>query len=157
MTKTMAAMIIAGSAMASVAMAQGPTAEDLEMRNRAMATRRAERDLRRAEHGPSRPVTLRDPIPLPVVQSAPPGGEAAGRSCPSTESCSVEYAVPSGKVLVVTALWSATNVRCDGASVGSSPPAGQVIAPWWQCKNTLAFAGQGAGFSGYLFATQPKK
>lgn len=141
---------LAVCAGAGVALAQQPSAEELEIRARALATRRAERDLHRSQHAPSRPMTLREPLPLPVVQSVPPGGAAAGRSCPAGESCVVEFAVATGKLLVVTAIWSAAEIRCDGESAGATPASGQAIAPWWHCRRALQFTGQGAGFTGYL-------
>ncbi len=148
----MVVSILAGFAAATACLAQGISADEMERRAAAVATRRAERDQHRAENAPSRPMTLRDPVPLPVLQSLPPGGEAAGKSCPANESCKVEYAVPQGRILVVSAIWSAADVRCDQAHLGATPPAGQVIAPWWHCTRALAFEGKGAGFAGYLFA-----
>jgi hypothetical protein len=145
-------ILVAGAAGA---LGQGMSQEEMEIRAKAMATRRAERDLHRSQNAPSRPMTLREPIPLPVVPGVPPGGEPAGRACPNEESCKIEYAVPAGRTLVVTALWSAAQVRCDQAALGSSPATGQVIAPLWNCNQSLAFEGRGAGFAGYLF-TPPR-
>lgn len=142
-------ILVAGAANG---LAQEMTQEEIEARAVAVATRRAARDLHRAQNAPSRPFTLREPIPLPVVPKVPPGGEPAGKSCPSEESCKIEYAVPAGRILVVTALWSAAEVRCDQATLGSSPANGQVIAPSWHCSRSLAFEGRGSGFAGYLFA-----
>lgn len=149
------ALAFGAAVLAPQAVAQGPTAEELEIRARALATRRAERDRYRSENAPSRPITLRDPVPLPVLQSAPPGGEPAAGSCPAEESCKVEFAVPAGKVLVVTALWSAAGVRCDGSAAAATPPSGQAIAPWWQCRRSLEFTGKGAGFAGFLAPPPP--
>jgi len=142
-------VLVAGAASGH---AQEMTQEEMEARAVAVATRRAARDLHRSQNAPSRPMTLREPIPLPVVPSVPPGGDAAGKSCPTEESCKIDYAVPAGRILVVTALWSATDVRCDQAALGNSPANGQVIAPSWHCSRSLALEGRGAGFAGYLFA-----
>lgn len=143
-------------AVASIAtsptLAQERSQEELEIRAKALATRRAERDAARAERLPSRPIVLREPIPLPVQQVLPPGGTPAGQSCPAAEPCKVEYPVPSGRTLVVSALWSATEVRCDQTKLGASPPSGEVVAPWWHCKKSLSFTGKAAGFTGYLFS-----
>jgi len=139
------------SVFTSFTSAQAPSQEELEIRAQAMATRRAERDAARAERRPSRPIVLREPIPLPVEQNRPPGGPPAGQSCPVEETCDVEYTVPNGKVLVVSGLWAADKVKCDQATLGSTPGNGQVVAPWWHCTKSLAFRGKGAGFTGYLF------
>ncbi len=137
---------------AGPALAQAPSREEIDIRAAAVAARRAERDAARAERLPSRPVVIREPLPLPVRETQPPGGEPAGKSCPATESCKVEYRVPSGRILVVTALWSATDVRCDQATLGATPAGGKVIAPGWQCETFLSFVGKAAGFTGYLFS-----
>ncbi len=119
-----------------------------EERAKDIAARRAERDANRLERLPSRPVTVRGPLPLPV-QAAPVGGKAVAKSC-SAEPCSVEYRVPSGATLVVTALWNAENIRCDTQMLGKTPGGGQSIAPWWHCSSSLTFGGKGAGFTGFL-------
>ncbi len=105
---------------------------------------------------PSRPVVLRDPVPLPVRQALPPGGEPAGRSCPGKDPCKIDFEVPAGRVLVVSALWSASAVRCDDTSLGASPSGGEAIAPWWHCEESLSLTGTEAGFAGYLFES-PKR
>jgi hypothetical protein len=145
------AWILVLPVFASPSPAQGPSQEELEIRAQALATRRAERDAARAERMPSRPIVLRGPIPLPIEPNRPLGGLPAGKSCPAEETCDVAYAVPTGKILVVSGLWSATAVRCDQAALGSTPGSGQVVAPWWHCSQSLAFSGKGAGFTGYLF------
>ena len=114
-------------------------------------TRRAERDANRSQRLPSRPFTLREPLPLPVREIAPAGGQAVGKSCQSTDTaCRIEFNVPSGKILVVTALWSAKEITCDSQQMGGTPTNGVPIAPWWQCAKSIAVKGTGAGFAGYL-------
>ncbi len=120
-------------------------------RAEALATRRAERDAERSQRRPSRPITLRGPLPLPVVQNKPIGGPAVGQSCPAKEPCRIRYDVPSGKLLVVTAAWSASDGQCDEASLGATPPAAQVVAPHWHCGRSFTLsAAAGGGFTGYL-------
>ncbi len=135
------------------ALAQQPVSqEEMEIRAKAIATRRAERDASRAERLPSRPIVLREPIPLPVQQILPPGGAPVAQSCPAAKPCKIEYAVPPGRILVVSALWSASDVHCDQATLGATPPSGEAISPWWHCRKSLSFTGKAAGFTGYLFS-----
>lgn len=136
--------------------AQQPTEvspEEAQQRAEALATRRAARDASRAERMSSRPFVLREPVPLPVDPVRPAGGDAAGRACPATESCTLDYAVPAGRLLVVTALWAASEAACDGVALGASPANGDAIAPWWQCRTSLRVTGTGAGFAGFLFSS----
>jgi len=140
-------------AFTSIAIAAQEQPMDPTQRAAAIATRRAERDSNRTQRLPSRPVTLRAPLPLPVTVDLPVGGAPAATSCPVAKSCRVAYSVPAGQLLVVTGLWSATEIRCDDTSLGATPPNGRPVAPWWHCSSSLAFAGgPGAGFVGYLFA-----
>ncbi len=129
------------------------TAEELEARAAENAKRRAERDASRAQRLPSRPFVLRDPLPLPVKPVRPPGGAPASQSCPPDKNCTFDYVVPPGQVLVVTALWSTMEGKCDEAVLGPTPPNGDAIAPLWHCARLLRLTGTGAGFAGYLHAT----
>lgn len=129
------------------------TAEEVEERAAENAKRRAERDASRAQRLPSRPFVLRDPLPLPVKPVRPPGGAPASQSCPADKNCTFDYVVPRGQLLVVTALWSTMEGKCDEAVLGPTPPNGDAIAPWWHCARMLRLTGTGAGFTGYLHST----
>ena len=146
-------LIAASVLMGATALAQPA---DPAAREEALAAKRAERDAMRAERLPSRPVTLRNPVPLPVTVTQPPGGVAAGESCAKSKPCTVQYSVPANRTLVVTALWSAQKIRCDNAKLDSTPSDGQLVSPLWHCTKSLEFEGKGAGFTGYFFAT-PKE
>ncbi len=150
--KTIIALCVGALALSSpVAAQQGNGAQNNAER---IKTRRAERDANRLHRLPSRPFSLREPLPLPVREVAPAGGQAVGKSCQSPDtSCRIEFNVPADKVLVITAIWAAKEVRCDAQQMGGTPANGSPIAPWWQCGKSIAVKGAGAGFAGYL--TEP--
>ena len=110
----------------------------------ARATRRAEmqeeRRQRQAEMRENMPpvrMELSQPLPLPIEVKNPRalvgGGKPAGGVCPGSDSCTLSLAPAAGEVIVVTAVWSATKIECDGVK-GASPPNGEAVAPWWRCE-----------------------
>ena len=108
---------------------------------------------REHSHQMEQAVEIRDPLPLPVeVRNAGalvPAGRPAGGACPTGESCKLAATPSVREVLVVTAVWSATRVECDGA-VSTSPAGGAPIAPWWRCQQRFALEGPGAGYTGFI-------
>lgn len=98
-------------------------------------------------------VEIRNPIPLPVEVRNAGGliaaGKPAGGACPSNDACTLTATTSVREVLVVTALWSATRVECDGV-VAASPENGAPIAPWWRCQRHFTIEGPGAGYTGFL-------
>ena len=98
----------------------------------ARATRRAEmqeeRRRRQAEMRENMPpvrMELSQLLPLPIEVKNPRalvgGGKPAGGVCPGSDSCTLSLAPAAGEVIVVTAVWSATKIECDGVK-GASPP-----------------------------------
>jgi len=108
----------------------------------ARAERRGDQNARDA-----RPVTVRGPLPLPVLV----GGAPLGGACPKETSCTLRATASEQQVVVVTAVWGATSIRCDDATL-ATPPGGMPIAPWWRCTRDFAIEGAGAGYAGFLAA-----
>ena len=81
--------------------------------------------------------------------TAIPDGEPVGGACPPRQVCELHLDAPAGKVILVTALWSAQRVRCDDAA-GASPGDGSPVHPWWRCRRALSISGPGAGYTGVL-------
>jgi hypothetical protein len=108
---------------------------------------------REQSHQMQQAVEIRNPIPLPVevrnTGALVAAGKPAGGTCPAGESCKLTATPNVREVLVVTAVWSATRVECDGA-VSASPPGGAPIAPWWRCQQRFAVEGPGAGYTGFV-------
>jgi hypothetical protein len=104
-------------------------------------------------HQVEQAVEIRNPVPLPVEIRNPGGLVAAGKpaagACPTNESCKLAATPNVREVLVVTAIWSATRVECDGV-VASSPSNGAPIAPWWRCQQRFTVEGPGAGYTGFM-------
>ena len=116
----------------------------------AFATARAERRAQRMaerKDKPARGVVLEQPLPLPVAV----GGAPHGGACPADKACTLQAAPPSGQVLVVTAAWGASSVRCDGVAL-ALPPGGAPIAPWCRCERELVLEGAGAGYAAFATA-----
>jgi hypothetical protein len=82
------------------------------------------------------------------MQPAAVGGKPVGGSCPSGESCSLEYKVQEGQVVTITAVWGPASLRCDDLEVSLSTTTAP-IAPWWRCERTLAVEGVGVGYVGF--------
>lgn len=124
-----------------------------EEQERVRTERRAERKARRAGRGKDekvRPMDIRGPLPLPVrVEGA--GGPPVGEACPGEAACSLRLTPPAGRAAVITAVWSATRVECDGVS-SATPRNGAPVAPWWRCEQRLVIEGPGAGYVGFLTA-----
>jgi len=121
-----------------------------EEQEKIRAERRAAREARRHERGEtgrSRDVAIQGSIPLPLVQ----GGMPAGETCPAGESCTLRLTPPASQVLVVTAVWSATGIECDGVKAGPTPGTA-VVSPWWRCGAGFSLTGPGAGYLGFLTA-----
>lgn len=124
--------------------------QNVEMRATIQAARREERrDIPQA-------VVLRDPLPVPVELRNPGAlylsGKPVGGACPSTGSCVLRAPLNEHEVLIVTSIWSATRVQCDALTT-ASPSSGQVIAPWWRCREFVA-EGPGAGYTGLAVVTE---
>ncbi len=121
-----------------------PVAEQEAIR----AERHAKRDKRRGERGDKesrvRTVDVRT-LPSTALSSGAPAGE----SCSTGKSCTLRLQPPAGQVVVVTAVWSATRVECDGVR-SATPPNGAPIAPGWRCARELVVEGPGAGYVGFL-------
>jgi hypothetical protein len=77
------------------------------------------------------------------------GGPPIGEACPGEAACSLRFVPPSGRAAVITGVWSATKVECDG-HVTSTPRGGGAVAPWWRCETRLTVEGPGAGYVGFL-------
>ena len=120
--------------------------EQEKVRNERRALRDERRQAREAG-GQRRGVEIQAPLPMPVAL----GGSPAGESCPSGESCTLTAKPPEGQVLVVTAVWSASKIECDGVSA-AAPPGGAVVSPWWRCAEHFSATGAGAGYLGFLIA-----
>jgi hypothetical protein len=92
------------------------------------------------------------PAKVRVVESVPvavqAGGKPLGGNCPSGKSCVLSAAAQPGEDIVVTAVWSATRIECDGVTA-SAPPNGQIVSPWWRCDRSLNVEGTGAGWLGF--------
>lgn len=112
----------------------------------AYATARAER--RADQHSrDARPVTVQGPLPLPVLA----GGAPLGGACPKDSACTLHATAAEQQVVVVTAVWGASSVRCDDVAL-ATPPGGTPIAPWWRCARELVVEGPGAGYAAFRAA-----
>jgi len=111
-----------------------------ERRRTPPAARATERARERAERR-----ALRPQPPAAAI----PDGEPVGGACPPRQVCELHLDAPAGKVILVTALWSAQRVRCDDAA-GASPGDGSPVHPWWRCRRALSISGPGAGYTGVL-------
>ncbi len=119
-----------------------------EEQERIREARRAEREERRAQRDQARRgVEVQGPLPLPVAV----GGAPRGASCPAGETCTLRLTPPDGQVVVLTAVWAASKIECDGVAA-ASPPGGAVASPWWRCGESLSVAGKDAGYLGFLTA-----
>jgi hypothetical protein len=156
------AIILVALTVGAAVWAQGPPADPLARQTwraerlaqrtplspEARATRRAQREHERALR-PPRPMELRAPLPVPVALA---GGTPAGGACAGKDSCKLDYQPRAGEALVVTAVWSATHVECDGLTLGATPPGGAPISPWWRCQHSFRVEGKGAGYVGFVSA-----
>jgi len=80
---------------------------------------------------------------------APMSGKPAGGVCPSTDSCQLTFSPPNGEMVIVTSVWSATKLQCDGVA-SATPRGGSPIAPMWRCEERVLVEGPGAGWTGFL-------
>ncbi len=80
---------------------------------------------------------------------APMSGKAAGGACPSAEPCQLTFSPPNGQMVIITSVWSATKIQCDGVAA-ATPRGGTPIAPLWRCEERVLVEGPGAGWTGFL-------
>ena len=143
--------------LALPAAAQQPTPPPqvgVAARATAHAERRAEKRKEVADRL-ARPVRVQGPLPLPVAlanaNALIASGKPAGGSCDGKDTCTLRLSPPPGQILVVTAVWSATVVRCDDLTT-STPANGAPISVAWRCEHELTVQGLGAGYAGFTIA-----
>ncbi len=125
-----------------------------EEREKMRTERHKHRNAERAAR-PPRPMELRGPLPLPVeVKNASNlglVGAPAGGACKRDEICTLRLEPEPGQAVIVTAVWSADKIECDGA-VSSTPAGGEPIEPRWRCEKSFEARGKGAGYTAFIVA-----